>query len=68
MVLQVLHKARVEVNEEGSEAVAATVVVMRAKMMVQKIIVDHPFIFCIRDNRSSAVLFMGRVCNPTSEM
>ena len=66
--MQVLHKARVEVNEEGSEVVAATAVMMKAKMMIQKIIVDHPFIFCIRDNRSSAILFMGRVCNPTSEM
>ena len=66
VVLQVLHKAVVEVNEQGSEAAAATAVIMKARMRVQEFKVDYPFLFCIRDNRSGAVLFLGRVYNPNS--
>jgi serpin B len=66
----VIHKAFVDVNEEGTEAAAATAVVMRAgAAMMQperpKVFrADHPFMFVIRDTDSGAVLFMGRVANP----
>jgi serpin B len=65
----VIHKAFVDVNEEGTEAAAATAVnavgsagepqeppVFRA---------DHPFVFLIRDNRTGAILFLGRIVDPT---
>jgi len=54
----------------GTEAAAATGIEMRsmASMRTQQPIVfcaDHPFLFLIRDNRSGAILFMGRVADPT---
>jgi serpin B len=67
---EAFHKAYVDVNEEGTEAAAATGLVMRAtamQMMNGSFTADHPFMFVIRDNQSSAILFMGRVANPASE-
>jgi serpin B len=67
----VVHKAFVEVNEEGTEAAAATAVLMGfggAPTNPRPIPVfraDHPFLFLIRDNRSGGVLFLGRVMDPT---
>ena len=65
-ISNVLHKAFVEVNEEGTEAAAATAVVMRttAIEITPVFRADHPFVFVIRDNRSGSILFMGRVVNP----
>jgi serpin B len=65
-----IHKAYIDVNEEGTEAAAATAIVMRSMAMAreeqpQVFRVDHPFAFLIRDNRSGANLFMGRVTDPT---
>ena len=65
-----IHKAYIDLDEEGTEAAAATGIVMRpsAVARVQPPIVfraDHPFLFLIRDNRSGGILFMGRVQNPT---
>jgi serpin B len=64
---EVIHKAFVDVNEEGTEAAAATGVTVRALAMrvVPKAIfrADHPFVFVIRDNQTGAILFMGRVSN-----
>jgi serpin B len=65
----VIHKAFVDVNEEGTEAAAATGVVIaaRAALRVQEPAIfraDHPFVFMIRDIRSGSILFMGRVTNP----
>jgi serpin B len=63
----VLHKAFVEVNEEGSEAAAATAVEMRLKSAPARLPVfnaDHPFLFLIRDNPSGSILFIGRMANP----
>jgi serpin B len=63
------HKAFVDVNEEGTEAAASAVVmsattsVMPAKPVFRA---DHPFVYLIRDTRSGAILFMGRVANPTA--
>ncbi len=62
----VIHKAFVDVNEEGTEAAAATGVVMRAKAarITPEFRADHPFVFLIRDNGTGAILFVGRVVNP----
>ena len=64
----VIHKAFVDVNEEGTEAAAATAVVVTAQSMPAPIPVfhaDHPFIFLIQDNETGSILFMGRMNNPT---
>lgn len=64
----VIHKAYVDVNEEGTEAAAATGVVMRLTSIgpSEKPVfrADHPFLFLIRDNKSGGILFIGRVMNP----
>lgn len=62
----VLHKAFVEVNEEGTEAAAATGVVMKITAVMPKtyFTADHPFIFIIRDVRSNSILFCGRIMDP----
>jgi serpin B len=68
-VSKVIHKAFVDVNEEGTEAAAATAVVMMTRMMVRPVpsfIVDHPFLFLIRHCKSEAILFLGRVVKPES--
>jgi serpin B len=66
---KVFHKAFVKVDEKGTEAAAATAVVMaRAGGAPPKPIVfkaDHPFIFVITDKSSGLVLFLGRVADPT---
>jgi serpin B len=65
----VIHKAFVDVNEEGTEAAAATGAVMKARALIRVqepaiFRADHPFVFMIRDNRSGSILFVGRVTNP----
>jgi serpin B len=64
----VIHKAFVDVNEEGTEAAAATAVVVTmvdsAAPPPLMFKADHPFVFLIRDNRTKSVLFMGRMVNP----
>jgi serpin B len=67
----VYHKAFVEVNEEGTEAAAATAVVVRTESAVMEpevvaFVADHPFVFLIRDVKSGAILFVGRVADPTA--
>jgi serpin B len=64
---EVVHKAFVEVNEEGTEAAAATAVVGITAAMPGRTPLfraDHPFLFLIRHRPSGTVLFMGRVANP----
>ena len=64
----VVHKAFVAVDEAGTEAAAATAVVMQLKMAQPaqplQLTVDRPFIFLIRDLDTGSVLFVGRVLNP----
>ncbi|MBW7988515.1 MAG: serpin family protein [Planctomycetes bacterium] len=64
----VIHKAYVDVNEEGTEAAAATAVTMKlTSVMPSRTPVfraDHPFLFLIRDNHSGGILFIGRIMNP----
>jgi serpin B len=68
----VVHKAYVEVNEEGTEAAAATGAVMRLTATLRqepKIFrADHPFLFLIRDRRSGSILFVGRLMDPGSAL
>jgi serpin B len=66
-VSAILHKACVEVNEEGTVAAAATGVTMEAFAveMSERFFVDHPFLFLIRDTRTGSLLFLGRVADPT---
>jgi serpin B len=63
----VIHKAYVDVNEEGAEAAAATggVVGLTAFRPSPVFRADHPFLFMIRDNHSGSILFLGRVVDPT---
>lgn len=65
---QVFHKAFVAVDEKGTEAAAASAVAMlEAAMIIQdvrEVIVDRPFIFVIRDDSSSSLLFVGRMLEP----
>ena len=65
----VLHKAYVEVNEKGTEAAAATAVVVGATAMLieerpREFRADHPFLFLIRDSTTGSIMFMGRVVKP----
>uniref|UniRef100_A0A4W6G1X2 Serpin B6 n=1 Tax=Lates calcarifer TaxID=8187 RepID=A0A4W6G1X2_LATCA len=63
---KVVHKAFIEVNEEGTEAAAATAAAMseRSLMIPAMFIADHPFLFFIRHNTTMSVLFAGRFCSP----
>ncbi|MGB8029576.1 MAG: serpin family protein [Terracidiphilus sp.] len=68
-----IHKAYIDVNEQGTEAAAATSIVMRATAarvpfpepppIVFR--ADHPFLFILLDTRSGSMLFLGRVADPT---
>ncbi len=69
-ISDVIHQAFVEVNEEGTEAAAATgVIIVRVtavRPITRKVFnADHPFIFLIQQNCTGNILFMGRVSNPT---
>ena len=67
-----IHKATIDVNEEGTEAAAATAVAVTLKgdgpqpEKPPEFRADHPFIFLIQDTESGNILFMGRVVNPSS--
>jgi len=66
-VSAVVHQAFVTVDEQGTEAAAATAVIgTRALMRMPRLTVkaDHPFLFAIRDTVTGGVIFMGRVADP----
>jgi len=66
-IAEVVHKAFVSVDESGTEAAAATAVMMQLTGMPERpveVTVDHPFIFLIRDVKTDSILFIGRVVNP----
>ena len=61
-----VQKAFIEVNEEGTEAAAATGIIMTSRMLSipPSFICDHPFIFFIKDSKTGLILFNGRVMDP----
>ncbi|HEX3628093.1 MAG TPA: serpin family protein [Verrucomicrobiae bacterium] len=72
VVSEVLQKSFVDVNEQGTEAAAVTIVTVRATAVMRplnpfEMIVDRPFFFVISDTSTGAILFMGIVNDPTSQ-
>lgn len=66
-ISDVFHKAFVSVDEEGTEAAAATAVLMALTSAPEnpiQLVVDRPFLFLIRDTQTNSILFMGRVVKP----
>lgn len=65
-ISKIVHKAFVEVNEEGTEAAATTAGIATFCMLLpeEEFTADHPFVFFIRHNPTANVLFLGRVCSP----
>jgi len=67
-ISKVLHKAFIEVNEEGTAAAAATAVIMNNKSISIDLTTvfdaDHPFLFTIHQKETNTILFMGNVDNP----
>ena len=63
----VFHKAMINVSEEGTEASAVTAVFMFIKVnneIIKNFIVDHPFLFIIKENETGTILFIGKIINP----
>ncbi|MDD1720365.1 MAG: serpin family protein, partial [Methanoregulaceae archaeon] len=64
----IIHKTFIDVNEEGTEAAASTIEIVRftgiEKDVPPAFRADHPFIFFILDDETGAILFMGRVVDP----
>ena len=69
-ISEVVHQAFLDVNEEGTEAAAATAVVMSrlaAHVSPQLLLrADHPFLFLIRERQTGSILFLGRLVDPTN--
>jgi serpin B len=63
-ISRVKHKTFVEVNEEGTEAAAVTSVEVGVTSAPQRLVVDRPFLFAIRENLSGTILFMGKMVRP----
>jgi serpin B len=69
-IKEVVHKAFVAVDEAGTEAAAATAVIMQLKGMPGQpveVTVDRPFLFLIRDIETGAILFVGRIVDPSDK-
>ncbi|CAH9147196.1 unnamed protein product [Cuscuta epithymum] len=70
-VSQIFHKSFIEVNEEGTEAAAATAatVMLRCLLVEDKVdfVADHPFLFFIREDLTGVIVFIGTVINPLSD-
>ena len=65
-ISDVRHKTFVDVNEEGTEAAAATSVEISFTSLAAPLQVDRPFVFAIRERLSGTILFLGRVMNPAA--
>lgn len=74
-ISKVIHKAFIDVSEKGTEAAAATAVIMVAVATsagpnfeeVKTFYADHPFFFMIKDRETGSILFMGKIVNPAKE-
>ena len=66
-ISDVIHEAYIAVDEEGTEAAAATAVIMELTAMPQvvELYIDRPFLFALRDLETGALLFLGRVADPS---
>jgi len=64
-ISRVIHKTIIEVNEEGTEAGAGTVVELKKGPPVRRLTADRPFLLAVRDTSTGAILFLARVANPT---
>jgi len=67
-IADVVHKAFVSVDEAGTEAAAATAVVMELTAVPEtpvEVTIDRPFVFLIHDMETGTILFLGRIVNPT---
>lgn len=66
---KVIHQSFIEVSEEGTEAAAATAVIMREKTVSENKIfkANQPFMLFIKDNETESILFMGNIVNPDSK-
>jgi serpin B len=64
----VIHQANITVDEKGTEAAAATAIVMGATAMPEfkELKVDRPFLFALRDTSTGAILFLGRIVDPSA--
>jgi serpin B len=73
VISEVIHQANIDVDEKGTEAAAATAVVISATggcgssqpLKVITLRLDRPFFFVLRDVETGAILFMGRVTDPS---
>ncbi|XP_049620972.1 leukocyte elastase inhibitor A-like [Suncus etruscus] len=63
-ISKVMHKSFVEVNEEGTEAAAASSSVFKPRTAVIQFMCDHPFLFFIRHNPTKIIFFLGRYTSP----
>ncbi|MCK5760529.1 MAG: serpin family protein, partial [Candidatus Delongbacteria bacterium] len=67
----IIHKTFIEVDEKGTEAAAATAVVMRMKSArpqeSPEFRADHPFFYFIRENSTGTILFTGRMNDPVTK-
>jgi serpin B len=64
---EVVHRAVIDVTEEGTEAAAATAITMMAasaRPAAESFVVDRPFLFYIVDDATGAILFQGRISDP----
>ena len=67
---EVLHQSFIETNEEGTEAAAATVVIIGTTSYPPQTVnfnANHSFLYIIRETTTNSIIFMGRVCDPTAE-
>jgi serpin B len=62
------HEARIDVDEAGTRATAATAVVVSRKAGPAHMVADRPFLFAVRDRTTSALLFLGRFVDPTERL
>ncbi|MCL5267794.1 MAG: serpin family protein [Bacteroidetes bacterium] len=73
-ISEVLHKTYIDVNEQGTEAAAVTVVTIGTTVVIGghsgpiMVDVDRPFAFLIKENRDNTILFMGAVAQPSVEV